>query len=129
MSLKDAAIAVRENAYTPDARFKVVGALRSASRTIFVRCNVENLAYPEGTCVEAGAIAAMGAAGETKIVDAYVVAGAPRPITPCGGCRQKLAEFAEANVPVTMATTSGVEEQTIAGVLLPGTLTTAHMGT
>jgi cytidine deaminase len=56
--------------------------------------NVENVAYPEGTCAEAGAIAAMVAAGETEIAEVAVVADCPDPVTPCGGCRQKIKEFA-----------------------------------
>ena len=67
MSLKDAAIAVRENAYAPYSKFQVGAAIRAASGTVYVGCNVENAAYPEGTCAEAGAIAAMVAAGETEI--------------------------------------------------------------
>jgi len=127
MSLEKAALAVREHAHAPYSNFKVGAALRSASGAVFVGCNVENVAYPEGTCAEAGAIAAMVAAGETQIVEAYVVAGSPTPVTPCGGCRQKLAEFASADVPVTMATTGGVAEHTTVGALLPGVFNTSHM--
>lgn len=127
MSLKEAALAVRQNAYVPYSKFQVGAALRSASGKVFVGCNVENVAYPEGTCAEAGAIAAMVAAGETEFVEAYVVAGSPMPVTPCGGCRQKLAEFAAPDVPVTMATTGGVEQCTTVGDLLPGVFSTAHM--
>lgn len=127
MSLKDAATAVRENAYVPYSNFKVGAALRGASGAIYVGCNVENVAYPEGTCAEAGAIAAMVAAGEKEITEAYVIAGSPTPVSPCGGCRQKLSEFAGADVPVTMATTDGVEQKTTVGALLPGVFSTAHM--
>lgn len=127
MSLKEAALAVRENAHVPYSNFKVGAALLTAKGNVYVGCNVENVAYPEGTCAEAGAIAAMVAAGETEIVEAYVVAGSPMPVTPCGGCRQKLAEFASANVPVTMATTGGIEQNTTVGALLPGVFNTAHM--
>ncbi|ABG33433.1 cytidine deaminase [Roseobacter denitrificans] len=127
MSLKDAATAVRENAHVPYSNFKVGAALRGASGAVYVGCNVENVAYPEGTCAEAGAIAAMVAAGETVITEAYVIAGSPMPVSPCGGCRQKLAEFAGADVPVTMATTSGIEQKTTVGALLPGVFNTEHM--
>ncbi len=120
MSLKDAATQVRENAYAPYSKFKVGAAVRSASGKVYVGCNVENAAYPEGTCAEAGAIAAMVAAGETKLVEAYVIADCPEPITPCGGCRQKLAEFGAAEAKVTMATVSGAEKTTTVGTLLPG---------
>ena len=120
MSLKDAAIAVRENAYAPYSTFQVGAAIRAASGTVYVGCNVENAAYPEGTCAEAGAIAAMVAAGETELVAAYVVAGADKPVPPCGGCRQKLAEFAKADVEVTMATMTGHERVIRIDALLPG---------
>ena len=63
MSLEDAARVVRENAYAPYSDFKVGASLRTPSGAVFSGCNVENVAYPEGTCAEAGAIAAMKAAG------------------------------------------------------------------
>lgn len=127
MSLREAAAAVRENAHAPYSNFKVGAAVRAASGAVYVGCNVENVAYPEGTCAEAGAIAAMVAAGETTLTEAYVIAGSPMPVTPCGGCRQKLAEFAEADVLVTMATTGGVEQAVTVGELLPGVFNVAHM--
>ncbi|WP_299738141.1 cytidine deaminase [uncultured Roseobacter sp.] len=127
MSLREAAAAVRENAHAPYSNFKVGAAIRAASGTVYVGCNVENVAYPEGTCAEAGAIAAMVAAGETRLTEAYVIAGSPMPVTPCGGCRQKLAEFADAGVRVTMATTGGVEQTITVGELLPGVFNVAHM--
>ena len=125
--LRSAANAVRKNAHAPYSNFKVGAAIRAASGTIYVGCNVENVAYPEGTCAEAGAIAAMVAAGETRLTEAYVIASSPMPVTPCGGCRQKLAEFADADVSVTMATTGGVEQVASVGDLLPGVFSSAHM--
>ena len=127
MELKDAAHAVRENAYAPYSRFKVGAALRAADGTVFSGCNVENVAYPEGTCAEAGAIAAMVAAGATVITEAYVIADSPSPVPPCGGCRQKLAEFAARDVPVTLATLDGTEFKTTVGDLLPGAFDAGHM--
>ena len=67
--LLQAARAVRENAHAPYSNFKVGAALRTVSGEIFTGCNVENVAYPEGTCAEAGAIAAMCAAGERQIAE------------------------------------------------------------
>ena len=125
--LKHAAAAVRENAHAPYSGFKVGAAIRAASGTIYAGCNVENIAYPEGTCAEAGAIAAMVAAGETELVEAYVIAGSDLPVTPCGGCRQKLAEFGAGATKVTMATTGGVEDVTTLAELLPGAFGAAHM--
>ncbi len=128
MVLREAALAVRENAHAPYSGFKVGAALRGASGTVYRGCNVENVAYPEGTCAEAGAIAAMVAAGETSFTEAYVVAGSPLPVTPCGGCRQKLAEFGAGDVVVTMATVEGVEERLSIAALLPGAFDPSFLG-
>lgn len=127
MSLLDAARDVRENAYVPYSRFKVGAAIRSASGRVYVGCNVENVAYPEGTCAEAGAIAAMVAAGETALAEVCVIADSPEPVPPCGGCRQKLAEFGQLDVVVTLATTDGRTTKTTIGALLPGGFSAAHM--
>ena len=128
MTLVDLAREARENAYAPYSQFKVGAAVRSRSGTVHVGCNVENVAYPEGTCAEAGAIAAMVAAGETEIIEVAVVADSPAPVPPCGGCRQKLAEFSRHDTPVTLATTDGRTLETTVGALLPGRFEAAHMG-
>ncbi len=91
-------------------------------------CNVENVAYPEGTCAEAGAIAAMCAGGDKEIEEIAVISSGPQPITPCGGCRQKISEFAAPSVKVTLATTGGVTIETTVGDLLPGAFSLSHMG-
>ncbi|WP_170770136.1 cytidine deaminase [Ruegeria lacuscaerulensis] len=127
MNLKDAALLVRENAYAPYSNFKVGAAVRSASGTVYSGCNVENVAYPEGTCAEAGAIAAMVAAGEQELTEVYVVASSPQPVPPCGGCRQKLAEFGKREVKVTLASVEGSEMETTIGDLLPGAFGASHM--
>ncbi len=128
MGLRSAARKVRENAHAPYSNFKVGAAIRAGSGTVYTGCNVENVAYPEGTCAEAGAIAAMVAAGDSEIVEAYVIAGSPTPVSPCGGCRQKLAEFAKGDARITMATIDGVEEETTMAQLLPGAFGRGHMG-
>lgn len=127
MSLIDNARAVRENAYAPYSKFKVGAAIRSASGTIYTGCNVENVAYPEGTCAEAGAIAMMIAAGDTRIAEICVIADSPTPVPPCGGCRQKIAEFADQDVVVTLCTTDGASLKMTVADLLPGVFTLAHM--
>lgn len=127
MSLIDAARAVRENAHVPYSRFAVGAALRAESGAIHVGCNVENVAYPEGTCAEAGAIAAMIAAGDRRIAEVAVIADSPSPVPPCGGCRQKLAEFADRDVRVTMATVAGETRTVTVADLLPGAFGAAHM--
>jgi cytidine deaminase len=126
-ALLEAAAAVRANAYVPYSRFAVGAALRTSSGALHLGCNVENAAYPEGTCAEAGAIAAMIAAGETEIVEVAVIAGSAEPVPPCGGCRQKLAEFARPEVRVTMATTGGKTLTRTVADLLPGAFTPDHM--
>ena len=127
MTLIDDARAVRENAHAPYSGFKVGAAIRSRGGSVHVGCNVENVAYPEGTCAEAGAIAAMIAAGETRIAEVVVIADSPKPVSPCGGCRQKLAEFADGSVRVTLATIDGVIAETTVGDLLPGAFDQDHM--
>jgi cytidine deaminase len=127
MSLVEAATLVRDRAYAPYSRFKVGAAIRTPSGAVHVGCNVENVAYPEGTCAEAGAIAAMVAAGETVIAEIAVIADSPDPVPPCGGCRQKIAEFAAQDVKVTLCTTDGKAKVMTVAELLPGVFTAAHM--
>ncbi len=127
MSLLKAATDVRKNAYAPYSNFKVGAAIRTVSGTVYSGCNVENVAYPEGTCAEAGAIAAMIAAGETEIAEALVIADSPMPVSPCGGCRQKLAEFSKGDVKITMTTIAGNTREITMADLLPGAFTQAHM--
>ena len=127
MSLIEAAREVRKNAWAPYSGFKVGAAIRAASGNLYIGCNVENVAYPEGTCAEAGAIAAMVAAGETRIAEIAVIADSPTPVAPCGGCRQRIAEFAAPDATVTMATTDGEVLTRRVAEILPGAFDTAHM--
>lgn len=116
--LFSAARAARANAYAPYSRFTVGAAVQGASGRIYAGCNVENAAYPEGLCAEAAAVAAMVAAGETRLVAALVVADAPR-VTPCGGCRQKLREFASADARIHCANPEAIVSTFTLGELLP----------
>ena len=127
MTLLQAATDVRTRAYAPYSNFLVGAAIRATSGAVHVGCNVENVAYPEGTCAEAGAIAAMIAAGDTRIAEVFVIADSPSPVPPCGGCRQKLAEFADPSVKVTLCTTAGAQLTMTVAELLPGQFTAAHM--
>ncbi|WP_039018217.1 cytidine deaminase [Halocynthiibacter namhaensis] len=119
--------AARENAHAPYSKFLVGAALRTPDGQLFQGCNVENIAYPEGTCAEAGAIAAMCCAGGREIAEITVVADSPAPVPPCGGCRQKIAEFAGNDVVVTMATMEGKTLSMTVGDLLPGRFSEEHM--
>ena len=127
MTLVETARLVRLNAYAPYSKFKVGAAIRATSGKVYAGVNVENVAYPEGTCAEAGAIAAMIAAGDTEIAEVAVIADSPIPVSPCGGCRQKLAEFGKGDVRVTMATTDGLSQETTLAALLPGAFTAEYM--
>lgn len=92
-SLIAAALEARLKAYAPYSRFLVGAAVKDEHGVVHSGCNVENAAYPEGTCAEAGAIAAMILAGGRKITEAAVAGAGDALVTPCGGCRQKLREF------------------------------------
>jgi cytidine deaminase len=127
MSLRNLAKSARENAYAPYSNFKVGAAIETADGQTFTGVNVENIAYPEGTCAEAGAIAAMVVAGQTKIAHIYVIADSPDPVPPCGGCRQKIAEFADGDTKITLSTLEGVEKTVTVAELLPGAFGAAHM--
>lgn len=114
-----AAAAARANAYAPYSKYKVGAALRTVGGHIFAGANVENAAYPVGTCAEAGAIAAMVAAGEKRIAELLVIGEGPRPPTPCGACRQRIAEFASADCLVHAADPGEVRAVFELGSLLP----------
>ena len=119
-ALIDLALAARGAAYAPYSRFAVGAALRTPDGTVHSGCNVENAAYPEGTCAEAGAIAAMVLAGGRGITEIVIAGGGPTPCTPCGGCRQKLREFGGPETRITIAAADGtVLMQTTLGELLP----------
>ncbi len=101
-----AALAAREKAYAPHSQFKVGCAIRSASGKVYTGCNIENQSYPEGWCAETSAISHMIMAGESAIAEVCVVGDLDPPITPCGGCRQRLAEF---GAPSTLIHAAGLD--------------------
>ena len=125
--LLEAARAVRERAHAPYSNFQVGAALLDEQGRIHVGCNVENAAYPQGLCAEAGAIAAMVAAGGTRIITAVVVGEGAQPCTPCGGCRQKLREFARDDTPVIVADMQQVRGRFTLGELLPHSFGPEHL--
>jgi cytidine deaminase len=117
------AVAVARKAYAPYSGFHVGAAVRDSGGRIHAGANVENAAYPQGVCAEAAAIAAMVAAGGRRI-EAIAVAG-PGPVeeaalcTPCGGCRQKIREFAAPETPVLVCGPEGLRRRFTLGELLP----------
>lgn len=127
-ALFEAALAVRRHAYAPYSRFAVGAALRDESGAIHAGCNVENAAYPVGTCAEAGAIAAMIAAGGRRIAAILVCAEGAVPVTPCGACRQRIREFAGPDVPVHAAGPGGILACHTLEALLPASFGPETLG-
>jgi len=117
--LFDAARAAQARAYAPYSRFNVGAALRGASGTVYSGCNVENAAYPQGACAETGAIGAMVNAGERRIAEILVVGDGEGLCTPCGGCRQRIREFAAPDTPIHVAGSTGVRATFTLEELLP----------
>ena len=121
----EAARRARDNAHAPYSGFTVGACLASDDGRLFAGCNVENAAYPQSQCAEAGAIAAMVAAGGRRIAAVLVLAGGPTLCPPCGGCRQRLAEFAGPEVPVHLCDPAGGRKTVTLGELLPLAFTAA----
>ncbi|HET7715622.1 MAG TPA: cytidine deaminase [Bauldia sp.] len=123
--LFEAARTVRERAHAPYSAFPVGAALRTASGNVYAGCNVENASFPEGWCAETTAIGRMVASAEPgegrRITEVCVVAKAiaGRPIAPCGGCRQRLAEFAGPETPIHCYDPEGRGATWRLGELLP----------
>ena len=116
-------------AHAPYSKFHVGAAVRAEDGSIHGGCNVENVAYPQGTCAEAGAIAAMVAAGGKRILECVVIGPGPELITPCGGCRQKLREFATDDLPVHLCGPDGLHRTVTLGQLLPMSFGPHHLET
>jgi cytidine deaminase len=106
-------------AYTPYSGFRVGAVLRGMNRKLYAGCNVENAAYPLGTCAEVAAIAMMVADGERRVEEAVVMSEGENLITPCGGCRQHLREFADDATPIHLCGPEGVQRTVTLGELLP----------
>jgi len=116
------------NAYAPYSRFPVGAAVLTPEGEIFAGCNVENAAYPQTTCAEAGAIAAFAAAGRRRIAEVCVVGGGAGLCTPCGGCRQRIREFAGADAAIHVAGPEGVRASFTLAELLPESFGPENLG-
>ncbi len=123
--LFEEALAVRDRAHAPYSRFHVGAALRAEDGTVHAGANVENGSFPEGWCAETSAIAHMVSAAlpgpGRRIAAVAVVADRidGRLTTPCGGCRQRLSEFASADTPVHVSDPSGETKTFTMRELLP----------
>ncbi|MBR2034216.1 MAG: cytidine deaminase [Alphaproteobacteria bacterium] len=108
-----------KNAYAPYSEFAVGAAIYSNNNKFYSGCNVENISYPVGTCAEAGAIAAMVQDGEKIIKEILIFANSTKLITPCGACRQRIAEFSYPDTLVHLANLNGVQKTYTIAELLP----------
>lgn len=117
--LLEAAERVRAMAHAPYSKFKVGAAILADDGNVYAGCNIENAAYPLGNCAEASAIAAMIAGGGRRIVRVFVTGPGKVPVTPCGGCRQRIREFAALDTPVICLGVEGEPLLTTLGELLP----------
>jgi cytidine deaminase len=126
--LLEAARQAREQAYAPYSRYRVGAALLDDQGRIHAGCNVENAAYPESVCAEAGAISQMVLNGGRRVEAVVVVGEGAEAITPCGGCRQKLREFGEASLLIRSADAQGAwRGEHSLGELLPASFGPAHL--
>ncbi|HWJ88802.1 MAG TPA: cytidine deaminase [Pelagibacterium sp.] len=117
--LFEAAEAVRARAHAPYSGFAVGAAILADDGKVYAGCNVENAAYPQGNCAEASAIAAMVAGGARRIEKILVTGPGSVPVTPCGGCRQRIREFASDPTPIICLGVEGDPMFTTLGELLP----------
>jgi cytidine deaminase len=117
-ALTESAFEARQKAYAPYSNFAVGAALRTKSGRVFCGCNVENLSFGLTICAERAAVFAAVAAGEREFEAIAIVADSIQPVTPCGACRQVLAEFAP-SLPVRCTNLQGVHFESSIAELLP----------
>lgn len=115
-----AARKAQQNAYAPYSRFPVGAAVLTKSGKIYAGCNVENAAYPSGICAERTALFKAVSEGARAFVAIAVVGPTPQPISPCGACRQVMAEFSDADASLLVVSFSADGEalvETLADLL------------
>lgn len=122
-----AALGAQAKAYAPYSRYKVGAALLDDTGAIHGGCNVENAAYPQGWCAEASALSAMVMEGGRRVRAVVLVGGIGNWVTPCGGCRQKLREFAGPDTPIYSANSSAMGPMFFLGQLLPHSFGPDHL--
>lgn len=122
-----AASRVQAKAYAPYSRFKVGAALLADDGAVYIGCNVENAAYPVGSCAEAGAISAMVAGGGKAILAILVHGEGAELVTPCGACRQRIREFATPETIVAIAGPEGIRARFSLAELLPASFGPANL--
>ena len=115
----DAALRVQTHARAPYSRFPVGAAVLAGSGAVFPGCNVESASYGATICAERSALVAAVAAGETSVRAVVVVTPTPEPSTPCGICRQLMAEFGPDVIVMAASSVSDVVLMATLGALLP----------
>jgi cytidine deaminase len=126
-ALAAAARAAREHAHAPYSRYRVGAALLDEHGRVHSGCNIENAAYPQGLCAEAVALGALVTAGGTRVCAVVVAGSGADAVVPCGGCRQKLSEFADPDTPVIAVDDAAIRAQHTLGELLPFAFSPVHL--
>ena len=117
--LFNAAKMVRDNAHVPYSNFKVGAAFLTEDNSIISGCNVENAAYPQSQCAEASAIGNLVSQGFYQIKEVVVIGSGSLLCSPCGGCRQRLREFASLETQIHMCNSDGHLKTSTLKELLP----------
>jgi cytidine deaminase len=125
--LLEAARKAMARAHAPYSQFHVGAAILADDGNIYAGCNVENAAYPEGWCAETSAIGAMVTGGGKLIGEIAVMGSGNEFTTPCGGCRQRIAEFGMADTPVHICGPEGLRRTFRLGELLPASFGKDHL--
>ncbi len=125
--LYDAAVAAMAFSHSPYSKFPVGAAIRADDGHVYSGANIENVAFPEGMCAEATAIGRMVMGGAHKIEEIAVIAGRMALCPPCGGCRQKIAEFATPRTRIYLCDDAGIRTTLTMAELLPGAFETTAL--
>ena len=126
--LFEAAREAMKKSYAPYSKFPVGVSIRADDGTVYLGANIENLSFPQGWCAEPTAIGAMIMGGAKKIVELAVIAEKLPLCTPCGGCRQKISEFASADTRIYLCDDAGVQKTVTMAELLPYAFETDVIG-
>ncbi|MFM2278236.1 MAG: hypothetical protein RLZZ444_467 [Pseudomonadota bacterium] len=126
--LFDAARTAMEKSYSPYSKFPVGAAILADDGNVYLGANIENLSFPQGWCAEPTAIGAMIMGGGRKIVEMAVIAEKLALCPPCGGCRQKISEFADKVTLIHLCDEVGVKKTMTMDELLPFSFETEVLG-
>ncbi|WP_416828794.1 cytidine deaminase [Ectobacillus polymachus] len=114
------AIEARKQAYAPYSNFQVGAAILTKNNEVFLGCNIENASYGLTNCAERTAIFKAVSEGEKEIKAIVIVGDTDDPISPCGACRQVMAEFCDENTKIILTNLKGDSVETTINELLPG---------